>query len=539
MQAAGAKDPFVGRVAELAALAQAFARHRTAPPGSCASKGQAGIGKTALVRAFLVAAAPPVVIFASGDEAETTLPWGVVAQLARDLHGSHCERLQQFAELSAGADPLVSAAPPGGPRRAGGGQPGRGGGRGLPLDRPAVRPGAQVRAARLRQDRVLVVLTTRPEGLAQRDDGWRRLLDDRGQRLRLGALQPAEVTQLAQALGPARYPARRHGGCVRTAGSALYPLADRRTRPGRPARHLRTAARTTVTGDAAGRTAGGLPTGNSGAGIRRGGPGGTLPARPGGRSGGQAVAEALGGALTAGLLIERHEEEGVRQIQFPHPLVRAALYADLSPARRTAFHLSAARLVGGASGLAHRVAAASGPDAELAAELEQTAAAESAAGQHASAARHLITAAGLSADRQRREDQLLAACTVWLRTGAVHEVSARREQLEALPPSPQRDHLRGFLAHLEGRSQRREECPAGRLDQFQASGGPDPRAADAASRLAGLAVFDWDWQAALALVSTAPGDESPLSLLVRCIALVMGGRTGEAWRFSIRSTVAP
>ena len=243
------------------------------------------------------------------------------------------------------------------------------------------------------------------------------------------------------------------------------------------------------------------------------------------------MAEALGGALTAGLLTERHEEEGVRQIQFPHPLVRAALYADLSPARRTAFHLSAARLVGGASGLAHRVAAASGPDAELAAELEQTAAAESAAGQHASAARHLITAAGLSADRKRREDRLLAACTVWLRTGAVHEVSARREQLEALPPSPQRDHLRGFLAHLEGRSRDAKSALQAVLDQIQASGGADPRAADAASRLAGLAVFDWDWQAALALVSTAPRTESPLSLLVRCIALVMGGRTGEAWKY--------
>ena len=217
MQTAGAKDPFVGRVAELAALAQAFAQASDGAPGFLCVEGQAGIGKTALVRAFLVAAAPPVVIFASGDEAETTLPWGVVAQLARDLHGSHCEPLRQFAELSAGADPLVS-------------------GRlllkalaALAADSPVVAvvedfhwidqlsaQALRFALRRLRQDRVLVVLTTRPEGLAQHDDGWRRLLDDRGQRLRLGALEPAEVTQLARALGPARCPARRRGGCVRT-----------------------------------------------------------------------------------------------------------------------------------------------------------------------------------------------------------------------------------------------------------------------------------------------------------------------------------
>jgi len=384
---------------------------------------------------------------------------------------------------------------------------------------------------RLSEERVLAVLTTRPEGPVQLDQGWRRLCDDRGRRLRLGALGPAEVAQLASALGgctlsgPAARRLCRHAG-----GNPLYTrwLIE----------ELDPAVLAAVSGP--------LPAPRSLATL--------LVARlaacsPGTRdlvsaaavlgehcSLAQAVslaevpapAEALAGGLKAGLLVERHDEEGVHQVQFPHPLVRAAIYSDLSPARRAALHLSAARLTAGAADLAHRAAAASGPDAGLAAELAELAAGESATGHHAAAARHLIIAADLSVEGQLREDRLLAACTVWLRAGAVHEVNSRRALIEALPPSPQRDHLRGFLAHLEGRSQDARNALRAALDQLQASGGNDTRAAEAAPRLAGLAVFDWDWQAALALVRSVPDTGSPLSLLVRCIALTMGGRATDA-----------
>jgi hypothetical protein len=52
------------------------------------------------------------------------------------------------------------------------------------------------------------------------------------------------------------------------------------------------------------------------------------------------------------------------------------------------------------------------------------------------AAGHLISAADLSAESALREDRLLAACTLWLRAGAVHEVSSQRALLEALAPTP-------------------------------------------------------------------------------------------------------
>ena len=238
-------------------------------------------------------------------------------------------------------------------------------------------------------------------------------------------------------------------------------------------------------------------------------------------------ADALGGALAARLLGEIHGGGG-REVQFLHPLVRAAIYADLSPPRRAALHLAAARFTAGAVALSHRVAAAAGPDAGLAGELTKLAGSESATGLHASAASHLLSAADLSTEPALREDRFLAACTLWLRSGAVHEVSSRRALLDTLEPSPRRDHIRGFLAHLEGRPDEARRALQAAMDQLRLMGGKNALAAEAAARLAGLAVFDWDWQTALALVHGVPGTGSRLSLLIRCIALAMAGRSSEA-----------
>ena len=383
---------------------------------------------------------------------------------------------------------------------------------------------------RLGEERVLAVVTTRPEGPVQFDDGWRRLLDDRGERLRLAGLGPPEVAELVFALGggrlsgPAVRRLWRHAG-----GNPLYT------------RCLIEELDPVVLAAAAGP----LPAPQSLAAL--------LVARlaacaPGSQdlilaaavlgercslamaaslAGVPAPAEALGEALAARLLTENNDE-GVRQVRFPHPLVRAALYSDLSPARRTALHLAAARLTAGADALSHRVAAAAGPDAALAAELAERAGTESAGGLHASAARHLISAADLSAEPALREDRLLAACTLWLRAGAVHEVSSRRGLLEALAPTPRRDHIRGFLAHLEGRPVEARSALRAALGQLQTTADKDTQTADTAARLAGLAVFDWDWPAALALVPSVADTGSRLSLLVRCIALTMAGQAGDA-----------
>jgi DNA-binding CsgD family transcriptional regulator len=531
VRVSGSLEPFVGRIAELDALAEAYAHASNGQSRIVCVEGPAGIGKTALVRAFLTAAAPSVALSASGDEAEIALPWGVVSQLAQGAPAGRCGPLRQLAELSPASDPLAS---------------GR-----LLLDAVGVLASggpvvlvvedlhwvdhASAQALRfalrrLTEERVLALVTRRPESPVQFDDGWRRLFDDRGQRLRLAGLGPIEVAQLVSALGagtlsgPAAHRLWRHAG-----GNPLYARCL--------IEELDPAALAAATGP--------LPAPRSLATL--------LVARlaacaPGTRdlvsavavlgercplalasslAGVLAPADALGEAVAARLLAEIHDG-GARQVQFPHPLMRAAIYSDLSPARRAALHLSAARLTAGAVALSHRVAAAAGPDAALAGELADLATAESAGRLYASAAGHLISAADLSAEPAQREDRLLAACTLWLRTGAVHEVSSRRALLDALAPSPRRDHLRGFLAHLEGRRDEARTALRAALNQIQATGHQDALAAEAAPRLAGLAVFDWDWQAALALLDSVPETGSRLSLLIRCIALTMAGRTADA-----------
>jgi len=526
----GSPQPFVGRKAELDALTEAYAQASGGHARIVCVEGVAGIGKTALVRNFLAAASSPVV-YASGDEAEMTMPWGVVSQLARGVLVGPSGQLRQLAELRPGADPLTS---------------GR-----LLLDVVGVlasqgpvvlivedlhwidHPSAQaLRFAlrRLNEEHVLALVTTRPEGAVQFDEGWRRLFDDRGQRLRLAGLRPAEVAQLVSALGGgtlselAACRLWRHAG-----GNPLYtrclveelepavlaaasgPLAAPRSLATLLVARLAACALATQDLVSAAAVLGERCSLALAALIA------DVPTPAG----------ALGEAVAARLLAENHDD-GVRQVQFPHPLVRAAIYADLSPAQRAALHLSAARLTAGAVALSHRVAAAAGPDADLAAELAEAARASAAEGMHAAAAGHLISAADLSAEPALREDRLLAACTLWLRAGAVHEVSSRQALLDAVAPSPRRDHLRGFLAHLEGRPDDARTALRAALDQLQATGGTDPLAAEAAPRLAGLAVFDWDWQAALALVDSVPDTGSRLSLLIRCIALTMAGRTADA-----------
>src|SRR5215475_12640764 len=81
MMLAGVHELFVGRDAELATLAEACVQASSGCTGIISVEGPAGIGKTALVRAFLTGTSPVAVISAGGDEAEATVLWGVLSQL--------------------------------------------------------------------------------------------------------------------------------------------------------------------------------------------------------------------------------------------------------------------------------------------------------------------------------------------------------------------------------------------------------------------------------------------------------------------------
>ena len=133
-------------------------------------------------------------------------------------------------------------------------------------------------------------------------------------------------------------------------------------------------------------------------------------------------AAALDKAEQAGLLAEQDTPSG-RAVSFPHLLIRQAVYNDLGAERRRQLHLRAAGDHGRPEALAHRVAAADGPDAELAADLCAAAAAAAEAGNLLLAARYLQQAAAVTGRGPERDERALSAFELLVRAA---DVSRRR-----------------------------------------------------------------------------------------------------------------
>src|ERR1022692_2817444 len=430
---------FVGRQSELRILGERLAAAGKGHPQVVYVEGEAGGGKSTLLSRFLGSLPDAVVLEVGGDEAETLLSYGIIDQL------------QPGALTEPGTDPMAAGA------------------RLLDLldrlqadgqvvvlviddlqwaDRPSSR--AMLFALRrLRADKVLTVVSTRAGGLA--DPGWARFVggDSRVTRLRLRGLGPGDLTELASALGMGVLSQRGASRlAAHTQGNVLYcrALLD----------EIGVAGLT-----AAGEHGLPAPRELSAVILAR------VAALPVTAQSFLAAASVLGqhapmsaivsvarlpdaqnevdAAFAAGLLTEG---ASVPELAFAHPLYRAAIYADLSPANRRELHARAAQVEAGRARLAHRVAASLGPDEALAGELEASARATAAAGDAGASAWALEQAAALSPAAEDREIRLLDAAVVLL--NAADTPAAARVLASCQASSARRDALTGLLGVFTG-----------------------------------------------------------------------------------------
>jgi DNA-binding CsgD family transcriptional regulator len=157
-------------------------------------------------------------------------------------------------------------------------------------------------------------------------------------------------------------------------------------------------------------------------------------------------AAALGPALDSGL-VGWNPSDVTTPVWISHPINRDAIEATVSPVRRRELHAAAADLVDEVAAVRHRVAASDRMNDPLAAELEARAFGQQRIGNIELAATWLEWAADLSVSPPDRERRLLTAAGLLL----VHprnedRVARLRPKIEACSPSPMRSAM---LARLD------------------------------------------------------------------------------------------
>ena len=449
-------DPFVARERELGALRAMLQNTRSRRPRVVVVEGPPGIGKTALVDRFLLGEGDVQVLRASGERWEALVAYGVVDQLMRVARVSGVHLLATRERALPADEPggvgahiltLLGNLEAKGPVA-------------LVIDDTQWADTDSLRALlfalrRLVAERVLALLIVRPGDASRLPDGLRRLADgNAGSTLRVGPLTQSEVRALARAMGvgdfSSRLAQRLH---THTQGNPSYVRAlltelpaewwqrEDRVLPA-PRAVVESATRRL---DACSPEARRLIEAASVLGV-------DAPLATAGALGGvQDPLAALEEAGVAGLL-QAGDEPGIRQVMFPHPVMRAAIYNGLGPALRVRLHRAAAELVDDdGAALHHRVAAADPPDAQLAADLESFARQQDAAGAWADAASALVEGSRMSAAREQREQRLLHAVNTLASAGDLARADAFAREVVEFAPGPLRDATLGYLAILRGR----------------------------------------------------------------------------------------
>jgi DNA-binding CsgD family transcriptional regulator len=427
---------FVGRDAELAAVAACVEAAVAGQAQVVWIEGPAGSGKTALlreVRARLPAGCQ--VLQAEADELAGDVPLDVLGRFAPISAGSAFAAGMELLTLlgtAQDAGPVAVVVED------------------LHWADAASCQALLTVARRLDRDKVVLLISSRP---GPRADGWERFCRDPARCLRvvLGGLSAGEVSELARRTGQVLSPRHAERLCRHTGGHALYvrtllseltqeqlTVTDGELPAPRSLASATVAQLGTLPPDAR-MLAAALSVVNQRsalgvvariAGLRRPTP-------------------ALESLLTAGLVTWEPGEMHT-PVQFAHPLYRAAVYDDLSPTRRQALHAAAAQVLDAGAALAHRVAAADQIDDRLGDEVEAAALRELERGAVALAATYLLWAWPLSSRPEQQERRLLMAMRLLLADGQTARAAGLRERAMACQPTPLRHLVLGTLALDQG-----------------------------------------------------------------------------------------
>jgi AAA ATPase-like protein len=245
------------------------------------------------------------------------------------------------------------------------------------------------------------------------------------------------------------------------------------------------------------------------------------------------AAERLSIAVQAGIPAEDAGlvEFGV-QVRFRHPLVRSVVYRSASCSDRQQMHAALAEVTDPQADpdrrAWHRAQAASGPDEDIAVELERSAGRAQARGGLAAAAAFLERSVLLTSDPARYAERTLAAAAASMQAGAFGKA---RELLAMAGAGPlddfQRARVELLRAHVAFASELGSDAPllllkaASRLEPFALDLARETYltawgAAGMAGHLAGRDVLLEICRAVQAL--PRPGDPRPLDLLVDGLA---------------------
>lgn len=449
-----------GRAYECGKLDRALAAARAGHSRALALRGEAGIGKTALLGYVVERADGMQVLRTSGVESESELPYGGLAGVLRPL-------VPLLGELPAGqADALRAAlalGPPVGAERfavaaatlsllsiAAEARPVLCVVDDLQWLDPSSAEAVLFAARRLGDEGVAVVVAVRdgedahPE-LRGLEEVVVRGLDASAVDELLREIAPSVagpvVTALARVTGGnplalrelagALTPAQRSGAAPLDASLAAGP-AVRRTF-GRRLERLSAAAREALTLAAADSTGARATIAAALAGLGLG-------------------PEALDEALDAGLV----DVDG-GSLAFAHPLIRSVAYSTAPASARRRAHAALAGALEGSGDPRrawHLADAASGPDAAVAAELDAVAGAAAARSDLATAARAFTRAADMTADPPARAARLLQAAQVSAGAGVSPLPLLDRVTAEAAHPTLVADAsiLRAMLGATTGQS---------------------------------------------------------------------------------------